>query len=170
MFGSTNKTAGPAAARPSPHVVRRPQLHDRPVKIRILAAVPQMRMRHGDAQPIRRGDAGGQLILFLAATVFRSASSTVATSVSDCFRLVPLEICAVTSSTACVCVTLVCSQATPGEPGRRRKIFRRRLQSDAPGDTIRHRWKSRHSAARVRFHLLLTRTASRFVPLATSCS
>ena len=42
------------------NVVRGSQFHHRVVKIRILAAVPQMRMRHRDAQPIRRRRVGRQ--------------------------------------------------------------------------------------------------------------
>ncbi len=49
-------------------------------------------------------------------TMFPAESNTLATSVNGDFFCVPLEICAVTSSTACVVLTLVWDQATPGEP------------------------------------------------------
>ena len=49
------------------HRVHLAQFHNGLVKIRVLAAVPQMRLRHGDAQGVRRGVAVGERDFLLRA-------------------------------------------------------------------------------------------------------
>ena len=100
--GQPNKTAGPAAARPNPP--RRSWTAIRPPPCKDTG--PCGRSTNAGCGTVTRREYGavtlGARLIFSSrlATGFPFASSTVATSVSDWFRLVLLEICAVTSITA----------------------------------------------------------------------
>ena len=127
-----------------------------------------MRVRHDDAQPIRRGHAGRENdAVPRAPRVFRSHPTRRDQRSAADFFFVPLEISAVTSSTACV---LRDASLQPRDARRsvvqRRKIFLARLEQ--MHRTIQSAIDGKIAAQRrdVRQPRCLTRTASRFVPLA----
>src|SRR5271154_504660 len=114
---------------------------------------------------------GAKMIDCLLLTMsFPFASNTLAIKVSGCFCNVPLEICAVTSSVACFLLTLVCSHATPGEAWSVSVKFSSLVSIKCTGRyNPPYTEKSPLNGAMSGCHALLTRTASKFVPLSDNC-
>ena len=151
------------------HAIRGPQFHHGLIEIRVLASVPQMRLRHGEAQKIRRGVARRQRDRRLG--LDHSPALRVQHAGDQASRAL---------SAACRWRFAPSRPAPPGwrsrsSATRRRRVNRDRLakssprpsRANAPGDTDRHKRRNPPPAAQCpAISVLPTRTASRLVPLA----